>query len=69
MRIFSFSIIWQSMKVELNKHSENINVLIIKRKNSKIYYCRGLLSCFVFEDFWKALIISQQESFPTGVKD
>ena len=33
------------MKGELNKHFENIKIVIIKRRNSKIHYCGGLLLC------------------------
>ena len=59
MEVFSFSIIWQSMKGGLNKHSDNIKIVSIKRRNSEIHYCGGVRLCY----------ISRQESFPIGVKD
>ena len=47
------------MKGELNKYSDNIKMLSIKRRNSEIHCCGGLRLCY----------ISRQESFPIGVKD
>ena len=47
------------MKGELNKHSDNIKIVSIKRRNSEMHYCGGVRLCY----------ISRQESVPIGVKD